>query len=222
MTKDIVLFGIYSILHFIAIFALTRESVFFLPLKIIPILILIVYLAKERAKLQKRGKLVLFGLIFSLFGDSFLALPGNQFFVPGLGSFLIAQLIYSYAFSVGSKLAPLRAIPFVIFGLLFFYQLVPHLGALLIPVGVYISAICLMGWRSLARVADSPVYGLGLFGALIFMISDSIIAYSMFLNPSMDRQVAGLLIMVTYYLAQLLIYLATKVEELNPTDRKST
>ncbi|TGL61763.1 lysoplasmalogenase [Leptospira ognonensis] len=222
MTKDIVLFGLYSIVHLVAIVSITKENVFFLPSKIIPILLLILFLSRDWAYLLKKGKLVVVALVFSLFGDSFLALPSPDFFVPGLGSFLVAQLIYAYAFSIGSKLSIVRLIPFVIFGCTFFYFLKPELGPLLIPVAVYVSAICLMGWRSLARVAPSRVYFLGLFGSLIFILSDSIIAYSMFLNRTMDRQVASLLIMITYYLAQFFIYAATKVEELNSVRRKST
>jgi alkenylglycerophosphocholine/alkenylglycerophosphoethanolamine hydrolase len=222
MTKDIVLFSLFSIVHLFSIVTLSKESYFFLPSKIVPILILIFFLSKEWSNLQKKGKLVVLGLVFSLFGDSFLALPGAGYFVPGLGSFLVAQLVYSYAFSLGSKSSLLRSLPFLVFGLTFFYFLQPQLGSLLVPVAVYVTAICLMGWRSASRVASGKVYTLGLAGALIFILSDSIIAYSMFLNPSMDRQVASLCIMITYYAAQLLIYSATKVEELILISAKST
>jgi alkenylglycerophosphocholine/alkenylglycerophosphoethanolamine hydrolase len=222
MAKEIVLFTIYSTVHLLAIYIIPRESIFFLPSKIIPILVLIFFLANRWSDLQRKGKFVLLGLVFSLFGDSFLALPGSGYFVPGLGSFLVAQLVYSYAFSLGSKVSLPLFLPFIVFGLIFFYFLAPKLGPLLVPVGVYITAICLMGWRSSARVAPKNVYLLGLLGALIFMVSDSIIAYSMFLNPEMDRSLASLLIMITYYIAQLLIYSATKAEELNLAFSKST
>jgi uncharacterized membrane protein YhhN len=222
MTKDIVLFGLYSIVHLFVIVTISKESYLFLPSKIIPILLLIFFLAKEWASLQKKGKLIVLALVFSLFGDSFLALPSSAYFVPGLGSFLVAQLVYSYAFSIGSRSSLILFLPFLLFGLTFFYFLRPELGPLLIPVAVYITAICFMGWRSAARVATRPVYLLGLFGAIIFIASDSIIAYSMFLNRTMDRQIASLLIMITYYVAQLLIYSSAKVEELNPKFSKST
>ena len=101
MTKEIVLFGIFSVLHLIVICTITRENYLFLPSKILPILLLIFTLGKSWTNLAKKGKLILIALVFSLFGDSFLALPGSGYFVPGLGSFLIAQLIYAYAFSLG-------------------------------------------------------------------------------------------------------------------------
>ncbi|MDF3819900.1 lysoplasmalogenase [Leptospira sp. 96542] len=214
MAKEFVLFGLYSLVHIGAILTIPKENYFYLPSKIIPIVILIVSLFRFFPKLEKRGKLMAFGLVFSAFGDSFLALPSSAYFVPGLGSFLVAQLIYSYAFSLQSESKPILALPFLIFGLSFFYVLLPKLGSLLIPVAVYITAICLMGWRAASRNSSSKPFLLGLFGALIFMLSDSIIAYSMFLNTSMNRTVASLLIMVTYYLAQVLLYAATKSEEL--------
>ncbi|TGN19646.1 lysoplasmalogenase [Leptospira idonii] len=223
MAKEIVLFGLYSIVHLLAILTITKESYFFLPSKIIPILILIVSLVRFWGELQKRGKLVVLALIFSAFGDSFLALPGEKFFVPGLGSFLLAQLIYAYAFSIGSTLKLKLSLPFLAFGGVFFALLVPKLGVLLIPVAVYIAAICLMGWRAAARVSQAHAYRCGLIGAITFMASDSIIAYSMFLNPHMDRLLASMLIMITYYLAQALLYESVKVEELIlKEDPKST
>ncbi|MCW7492424.1 lysoplasmalogenase [Leptospira sp. 2 VSF19] len=222
MAKEIVLFVLYSIVHFFAIATITKEDVLYLPSKIIPILILIVALFRYFPSLEKRGKLIAIGLVFSLFGDSFLALPKQGYFVFGLGSFLIAQLIYSYAFTLDSKIKPILAIPFLLFGCSFFLILVPKLGSLLVPVGVYISAICLMGWRAAARNSSSKPFYLGLIGALVFILSDSIIAYSMFLKPEMDRFTASMGIMVTYYIAQLLIYSATKVEEIEIQTVKNT
>jgi|GEM_PF-290528 len=222
MTKEIVLFGIFSVLHLIVICTITRENYLFLPSKILPILLLIFTLGKSWTNLAKKGKLILIALVFSLFGDSFLALPGSGYFVPGLGSFLIAQLIYAYAFSLGSKPQWLYSLPFLLFGLTFFYFLSSHLGNLLVPVSVYISAICLMGWRAASRDANRKIYQLALFGALVFMLSDSIIAYSMFLNRELNRTIASLLIMITYYLAQVMIFQATVLEELKHTNSKST
>ncbi|TGL62443.1 lysoplasmalogenase [Leptospira jelokensis] len=222
MAKEIVLFVLFSIVHLLAIVTITKEDLFYLPSKIIPILILIVSLFRFFPSLEKRGKLVAVGLVFSLFGDSFLAIPKEGYFVPGLGSFLVAQLIYSYAFTIDSKIKPLLAIPFLLFGSSFFMVLAPKLGALMIPVGFYISAICLMGWRAASRNSISKPFYLGLLGALVFILSDSIIAYSMFLNREMDRSLASLGIMITYYLAQLLIYAATKTEELDVQSVKNT
>ncbi|XDD44631.1 lysoplasmalogenase [Leptospira sp. WS60.C2] len=222
MAKEIVLFVLFSIVHLLAIVTISKEDAMYLPSKVIPIFILIFGLFRFFPTLEKRGKLVAIGLVFSAFGDTFLAIPKEGYFVPGLGSFLIAQLIYAYAFTLDSKIKPILAIPFLIFGSSFFIVLAPKLGELTIPVGFYISAICLMGWRAAARNSITKPFYLGLLGALVFILSDSIIAYSMFLNREMDRTVASLGIMVTYYLAQLLIYVATKSEELDVQAVKNT
>lgn len=79
-----------------------------------------------------------------------------------------------------------------------------------------------MGWRAAARNSVSKPFYLGLLGALVFILSDSIIAYSMFLKPEMDRFTASMGIMVTYYIAQVLIYSATKAEELDFQSVKNT
>lgn len=221
MAKEIVLFGLYSLVHLLAILTIPKENYFFLPSKIIPILILIVALLRYWKKLELRGKLVAVALVFSSFGDSFLALPDPKFFVPGLGSFLVAQLIYSGAFSFGSPLKLILFLPFLAYGLTFYSLLFPHLGPLAVPVAVYVLAICIMGWRALARKSVTYAFRVGLLGAISFIVSDSIIAYSMFLNPGMDRTLASILIMVTYYLAQALLYESVKVEELILKDSKS-
>ncbi|TGM13670.1 lysoplasmalogenase [Leptospira selangorensis] len=222
MAKEIVLFVLFSVVHLLAIVTITKEDWMYLPSKIIPIFILIFGLFRFFPSLEKRGKLVAIGLVFSVFGDAFLAIPKEGFFVPGLGSFLIAQLLYAYAFTLDSKVKPILAIPFLIFGSSFFIALSPKLGELTIPVGFYISAICLMGWRAAARNSITKPFYLGLLGALVFILSDSIIAYSMFLNRGMDRSIASLGIMITYYLAQVLIYSATKSEELDVQAVKNT
>lgn len=213
MTKELVLFVLYAIVHLVAIFSITREDFLYLPTKVIPILVLLFVLGRNFPQLEKRGKFVFIGLLFSLAGDSFLALPNQTYFIPGLGSFLVAQLLYSFAFTLDSRVKPFLAIPFLVFGSTFFYALAPKLGPLVFPVGFYISAICLMGWRASARSSNISVYTIGLMGALAFILSDSIIAYSMFLNPGLDRVWASFGIMSTYYLAQWLIFRATQIEE---------
>ncbi len=114
MAKELVLFTIYSFVHLLVIVTTPRESYIYLPSKIIPILILIISLFRHVSLLSKRGKWVSVGLVFSLFGDAFLALPGGKYFVPGLGSFLIAQLLYSYAFSIRSEWKPILFLPFLL------------------------------------------------------------------------------------------------------------
>jgi uncharacterized membrane protein YhhN len=137
-------------------------------------------------------------------GDAFLHLDRQNYFIPGLVSFLIAHLIYVWHFwqkrtfnSTGIKA---MAVPIFMAGLLAI-KLLPHLGALTVPVLIYASAICAMG---VAAALAGPRPGLGYLGALIFIISDSTIAWDKFIEPI---PMAGLIIMITYYLGNYLIAL---------------
>ncbi|GBF51847.1 YhhN-like protein [Leptospira ryugenii] len=214
MNLLLVLFLVFSVLHFLAIGFSNKESLLYLPSKVVPILLLLYGMIRHGKRLPKPGKVFTLGLVFSVFGDSFLALPGKEYFVPGLGSFLIAQLLYAYAFSFGESSFWKRALPFFAFGAAYYALLLPHLGNLSLPVFVYMTAICLMGWR-VASASSRPKqsFQLGLMGAILFILSDSIIAYSMFLAPEMNRMLASFLIMSTYYIAQLFLFLSMEPKE---------
>lgn len=118
------LFSIASITHLLVLYFVPDEVVFKLGSKILPILILIfLYFFRGNWK-DKAGRFIFAGLIFSLFGDSFLALPGN-YFVFGLGSFLMAQILYSIGFSIGNPVHLIRSIPFFAFGIFFYAWIFP-------------------------------------------------------------------------------------------------
>ncbi|TGL58801.1 lysoplasmalogenase [Leptospira sarikeiensis] len=206
-----IIFPILAIVHLgVLVFG---SEIFLLKLfsKIIPILYLIALSVGEGKWKTKAGIWLGIGLVFSLGGDTILAFPA-EYFVFGLGSFLIAQVAYSVSFSVGNPVHFLRLIPYILFGAAYYYWLLPGIGgALKIPVAVYVSAICVMGWRSAAREVSSRDRWLGIFGALSFIISDSIIALGQFTTIKLPLH--GVWVMATYYLAQFLIYLSQEEEE---------
>ncbi|RHX89446.1 lysoplasmalogenase [Leptospira stimsonii] len=200
----LLLFSVASLAHLLAIYFAPGEIALKLGTKIVPILILIFFSLFEGNWKDRSGKYIFIGLIFSLFGDTFLALPGN-YFVFGLGSFLVAQVLYSIGFSVGNPVHIVRLIPYLIFGILFYTWILPGMnGALYVPVAVYVSAICVMGWRASSRECPKPEYWKSFFGSLIFIGSDSLIAMGKFL--SLPIPWIGVWIMLTYYAAQFLIY----------------
>ena len=141
---------------------------------------------------------VLAALAFSLLGDVYLMLPGN-FFVAGLAAFLVGHLFYIDAFT-----APLvwRAVWSVVvlaasapIGLRI-VRAVPNMplrGAVV----VYMTVIGVMTGSAIA--AGLPIAAAG---ALIFMASDSMIAWSRFVAPFPGVRVA---IIVTYHVGQLLL-----------------
>lgn len=130
------------------------------------------------------GRLVAVGLVLSAVGDTLLEL-GH--FLPGLVAFLLAHVGYVAAFvSSDARPALARALPFAAFGVGVFAVLRPGLGAMALPVGVYVAAISTMMWRAAARVnghAPARAAWLGLAGAVAFGASDTIIAFDRFRVP---------------------------------------
>ena len=84
---------------------------------------------------------------------------------------------------------------FIIMGVLLF----PRLGDMLIPVAAYLFIILAMGISAALGTANRTLV---IVGALLFILSDSLIAINRFLTPV---PLAGFLIMITYYLAQFFI-----------------
>ena len=152
--------------------------------------------------------LVLAGLALSLLGDVALMFP-EKWFTAGLVAFLAAQVSYILAFKPrpGHPVSPATFLPFVLFGLLMFFLLAPKLGPMKLPVFIYIAAITLMAGFAAARFIDrggtKPL--LAFIGAVLFLISDSVLAYDRF-----ARKVPGarIIILGTYFPAQLLIALS--------------
>ena len=152
--------------------------------------------------------LLLAGLLCSLAGDVFLMLPNDRF-VPGLVSFLVAHFFYIGGFVTrgGWGLTPWVLLLFLLYGGVMLWQLRPHVGTLLGPVIVYMAAILVMGWQAaelwLALRDVSAL--LALVGALLFVVSDSTLALDRF-KAHFSR--AALLVLSTYYTAQLLLALS--------------
>lgn len=151
---------------------------------------------------------VLAGLLFSLAGDIALMFP-EKWFTAGLVSFLAAHVFYILAFKPGPG-RPIPAglfFPFIIFGLLMFRILAPKLGPMKLPVLVYIAAITVMATFAAGRFVDRggirPL--LAFAGAVLFLISDSVLAYDRFAKKLGPAQA---IILGTYFPAQLLIALS--------------
>ena len=142
-------------------------------------------------------------LLLSLVGDVFLMLPRDAF-VPGLASFLLAHVAYIVAFRIdgGSALALAVAavavgVAAVVVGMRVVRGVRATEPAVTVPVVVYITAIG-------AMVACALATGNALFGAgaVLFMVSDSLIAWNRFVRA---MPWAPLAIIVTYHVAQALL-----------------
>ncbi len=152
---------------------------------------------------------IVIGLIFSFFGD--ILLIKEEHFAFGLLSFLIAHIFYIVAFvstqEINQTLYFPSLTPFVLFALCVGVLIYRNLGKLLIPVGLYIFVIVIMGWQSFNHfLTYHSIYSLvALIGACAFMLSDSLIAINRFRKRLKHERI---LIMGTYYFGQFLIALS--------------
>jgi uncharacterized membrane protein YhhN len=152
--------------------------------------------------------LVLAGLAFSLLGDIALMFPA-KWFTAGLVAFLTAHVFYILAFKPvpGHQVSAAIFLPFVLYGLLMFFLLAPGLGKMKLPVLVYIGVITAMAGFAAGRFVDlggtRPL--LAFAGAILFLISDSVLAYDRFAKKVPRGQI---FILGTYFPAQLLIALS--------------
>lgn len=157
------------------------------------------------------AKWVLFALLFSLLGDVLLMFQEKKsiFFLLGLSAFLIAHVFYIIFFhnvrikeKVKSNISPLLIVVVYYAGLIFW--LYPHLADMKIPVLIYGIVISFMFMLSMHMlfINNKPAGKWMMIGALLFVISDSVLAINKFYQPF---GAAGILIMLTYGLAQLFI-----------------
>lgn len=169
-----------------------------LAVKPIPALCLLGWVLTARA--GRYGLLVAVGLGLSALGDLLLEIPADLF-VFGLGAFLVAHLAYIGATLTDARaLHPLRLIPFALWCGGLYLWLLPGMGDLVLPVGIYVVVIGTMLWRMAARADGSLPTTLGLIGAITFAASDSLIAIRKF---GADFTGAREAIMALYWAGQL-------------------
>ncbi len=179
----------------------------FKPLTVV--LIILLSLISKYPVSSSYKYLIVAGLACSLIGDVCLMLPADHF-IFGLISFLIAHLIYVTAFLSDShnSFSVLVAIPLVVYGALMLMLLWNKLEKLKVPVMVYVLALLLMAWLAISRYVTTSKGGslLAAFGAILFVMSDSVLALNKFKK---SFRIAQLLILTTYFAAQYLIALST-------------
>lgn len=163
------------------------------------------YFQKIKQDMSKTDKIMLVSLIFSCLGDTFLMFQGQnpQFFLFGLGSFLVAQLAYYFIFSKSGKTQHLKRLPITIYTMAlvaFLWDKIPQ--DFLLPIFVYAFAIMMMGIGAIQRQTNPKSYLFVLIGAILFIISDSLIAINKF---AFAIPLSGLWVMTTYIAAQYLI-----------------
>lgn len=157
------------------------------------------------------AKWIVLGLLFSLGGDVLLMFQSKNdiFFLLGLSSFLIAHIFYIIFFhkvrvreQVNSNIVLLAIVVVYYVGLIAFLS--PHLGDMKLPVRIYGIVISFMFMLAMHMlfIKNKEAGKWMMLGALLFVISDSVLAINKFYQ---SFELAGVVIMITYGLAQLFI-----------------
>jgi len=188
--------------------------------KALPMLCLLLWMWPPRTRY---ARWIFAGLGLSLLGDLLLEV-GPGFFLPGLGAFLLAHLGYTAAYlHVSRAPRPARALPFLVLAVAASGLLHPWLGAMAVPVTLYVAVICAMAWRAAALLGDAHAsrdrQWAAFAGALLFAASDGVLAIKLFVRPLPG---GGFVVMVLYWAAQLSIALSTREPRRHPAPPPAT
>ena len=221
-----------SLIEIYAEFIHDSRLVFFTKPLVLP-LISFYFFSSVRSSLNTVHKLMLAAFLFSWFGDVFLMLtpetaadtdimgiPKNKnYFLGGLSSFLITQILFiaSYSKSVithaqTASLKKVYYLPFFIFWIIMLAVILPPLQsnvekqAATIPVIIYSGVLVSMAATALSRFGktNTQSFWFTFLGACIFLISDSLIAINFLALPE-PSYYAGFTIFSTYVLAEYMI-----------------
>ncbi len=216
-----IIFGIYAVvvvLELLFIYFDQPQLRWFTKPLLMPLLMLGFYVDSNKRS-GTLFYLILFALILSWAGDVLLQMKGM--FIPGLISFLLAHVFYILYFIKTGKgkkgllqQQPLIGIPVLIYILIFLWQLYPFLDVLKIPVTVYgitIGAMLLMAINT-KRKLNNDAAVLFFIGALLFVISDSLLAVNLFAK---SHFLLSIFVMLTYAAAQYLIVKGALMNERN-------
>lgn len=201
--KNLLISFLIGLMSFLYIFIIPSEPLALkVVFKLIPMALIIIYaFSKLPASPSPALRLVIMGLFFCMLGDGFIAVS----FVAGLGAFLVGHLFYLTGFLKMAHITKFRLaaiIPIGLYSWLIGRQLIASLAAegndtLVMPVIAYMLVISIMALSAILTGSKRAIAG-----SLLFVISDSILSWNMFVSGVVYSDV---LIMTTYYSAQFLI-----------------
>jgi uncharacterized membrane protein YhhN len=175
-------------------------------------MLVIVYLLS----VKKANFWLVSALFFSFWGDVFL-LDKTNYFVFGLGAFLIAHIMYIKMTTKFLKKEPIvkilkTAIVFIALFTVVLFLIKDNLGEMLVPVIVYGIAISTFGTCALLNYLQekSTANTWMLLGSILFIASDSLIALNNFYSPKHFFDIA---IIILYVVSQYLIVKAVILRE---------
>lgn len=153
-------------------------------------------------------KWIVLALFFSWGGDVLLMFQENNelFFLLGLSSFLLAHIFYILFFHFIRVGEQIRSNGWFLLVVVIYYSVLlswlsPYLGNFKLPVRIYGVIICMMLMMAmhLTALKNQKAGWLTLGGAILFVLSDSVLAVNKFY---ISFGTAGLVVMLTYGAAQ--------------------
>ncbi len=207
-------------LHLVVLYQPESAALYYISKPLLLFSLLAFFISNSQGFGSSNRNPVIFALVFSLLGDVLLMWEGQTFFLMGMAAFGVAQIAYSI-FYFRQKLELNKPILFaaILFlaGILFVisryldlpHALSPYIYAYSVLIGIHL----ILSTRFLsAGIAKAKMATLG---ALLFVISDLILAFNEFGEPNKYKHIA---VMLSYGLAQyfitmgLLDYLKSKEE----------
>lgn len=190
---------VVGVVHLATLIALNEAASSVTKLLLMPALLVAVVWALR----LKRSDLLVFaclGVILSWAGDALLESPGDIGFLLGLGGFMLAHLAYLVLFlrPLRERRIPWFAAIYALWWVVLVLFLAPHIGALLVPVAAYGFVLAASSAAALGTNRFAAV------GALIFLLSDTILAFKLFV-PGADFYPVDAIIMTLYITGQGLI-----------------
>jgi len=169
-----------------------------------PVLMFMLYRAVQDRK-DNFYRLMQFGLFLSWFGDIALMLDRDNplYFIAGLSCFLLAHLGYTAGFvgNIRQSAKPFNwgkaagvAVVFGVFTGVFFFQMKDGLAEMYVPVLAYTLVITAMGIAAALRHGHthSTDFNLIVVGAVLFILSDCVIAWNKFVVDFPHDQVLNM------------------------------
>lgn len=201
-------FLLVLILHLACIYLEMSTPRLITKLLLLPLLM--IYLAAEPGK---TSPVVYIGLFCSFMGDLLLTRSGESYFLLGMLAFIgthVCNILFFYRLQKGYRGKPiLLVLALVVLTVIsggVYFLLADQLGALRVPILVYMAIISLMAFMATQTVVN-PVFSqtaLRCFipGAALFVISDGLLALNKFLLHTASIDIA---VMLTYGMAQYLL-----------------
>lgn len=193
----------------VVIFVMSIIYIFFIPyepvgfkifMKLIPMALIITFAMMTKSTLSRTYKsIMLVGLMICMIADGVI-----YWFMAGLITFFVGHVFYIFAFRhIARKPMPKWAAAILLlYGAIMATWIAGSQfreGEIILAIAIiaYITIILMMGWAAIRTRLP-----LAIAGAILFMLSDSILAIDRFVYPMEARDA---LVMSTYYCAQFLM-----------------